>query len=71
MASAEAARILIRNRKIDHARFGRETLRHVCEVPGNPDECRLYIGAGRHRYWRDGAWQSVNEMFARVPEAYR
>ena len=48
---------------ITHTRFAYARLRRVYEVAGNPDDCRLYVGDGGHRYYKDGAWPFVREMF--------
>jgi len=48
---------------IAHARFAYDRLRRVYEVAGNPDACRLYVGDGGHRYYKNGAWPFIREMF--------
>jgi hypothetical protein len=51
---------------IAEAQLAYEKLRQVYEVAGNPDDCRLYVGKGGHRYYKDGAWPFVREQFDKM-----
>jgi hypothetical protein len=44
---------------VEGARYAYEKLRHIFAVAGAPDDCRLYIGDGGHRYYKDGAWPFI------------
>jgi hypothetical protein len=49
---------------LDQVELAYEKLRHIYDVAGAADRCRLYIGEGGHRYYKDGAWPFVREYFA-------
>ena len=48
---------------IDQVELAYGKLREVYEVDGVEEQCRLYIGDGGHRYYKDGAWPCVREFF--------
>ena len=49
---------------IDQVKIAYQKLRHVYAVAGVAASCRLYIGEGGHRYYKDGVWPFVREFFA-------
>ena len=50
---------------IDQVELAYGKLREVYAVAGVEEQCRLYIGDGGHRYYKDGAWPFVREFFTR------
>ncbi len=54
---------------IQHAKAAYEELLQVYTAAGVPDRCRLYIGEGGHRYYKDGCWPFVREMFEEATQA--
>ena len=48
---------------IDEVRVAYQKLRQVYAVAGKPDNCRLYVGKGGHRYYKEGAWPLVRQHF--------
>ncbi len=44
---------------IRHVRHAYRQLKRIYTVAGAPDRCRLFVGAGGHRYYRAGAWPFI------------
>ena len=49
---------------IDQVEIAYQKLQRVYAVAGAAERCRLYIGEGGHRYYKDGAWPFVRKFFA-------
>ena len=49
---------------LDQVELAYEKLRRIYAVAGAEEKCRLYVGEGGHRYYKDGAWPFVREFFA-------
>lgn len=49
---------------ITHVREAFRRLRQVYLVAGVPERCRLYVGAGGHRYYAAGSWPFIRKWFA-------
>ena len=48
---------------IEHVRHAYERLKAVYTVAGVPERCELYVGAGGHRYYKDGVWPFLGRWF--------
>lgn len=48
---------------IEAVRSSFERLRAIYRVAGVEDRCELYVGAGGHRYYSDGAWPFIHRHF--------
>jgi hypothetical protein len=42
-----------------------ETVKNLYAAAGTPDNCRLVIGEGSHRFYADDAWPVVKELLAK------
>ncbi len=43
-----------------------QTLKQIYAVAGAPENCRLYVGDGGHRFYKAGAWPFIREQFAKT-----
>lgn len=50
---------------LKHVREGFRKLREVYRIAEAPERCKLYVGAGGHRYYSAGAWPFIRKWFAR------
>ena len=48
---------------IDQVKFAYEKLKEIYTVAGVPEQCKLYIGDGGHRYYKAGAWPFLRQYF--------
>ena len=48
---------------LEHVRYAYERLKSIYDVAGASDRCRLYVGEGGHRYYKDGAWPFLRRCF--------
>jgi hypothetical protein len=48
---------------IKHVREAFRRVRKVYQVAGAPDRCKLYVGAGGHRYYSAGSWPLIRKWF--------
>jgi len=46
---------------IEATRHAFEQLQAIYDAAGSSDNCDLYVGAGDHRYYKDGAWDFIDE----------
>lgn len=51
---------------IDAVRFAFAELQRIYRAAGVPGNCSLYIGPGGHRYYSDGVWPFIREVFSRT-----
>ena len=51
---------------IENARYAYEKLLQIYAVAGATDDCRLHVGDGGHRFYKDGAWPFIREQFQRL-----
>jgi len=54
---------------IENTRYAYDKLREIYAINGATDDCRLYVGAGGHRFYKDGAWPFVRHYFRRKTSA--
>jgi len=45
-----------------------ETIQRIYEKAGTPDNCRLVVGHGGHRFYPDDAWPAFHELSGWLPE---
>jgi hypothetical protein len=48
---------------IDQVKFAYGKLKEIYTVAGVPEQCKLYIGDGGHRYYKAGAWPFLRQYF--------
>jgi dienelactone hydrolase len=48
---------------ISASRFAFEKTKHIYTIAGASDNCRHYVGAGGHRYYKAAAWPFINQHF--------
>ena len=49
---------------IEQVRTAFSDLKRIYSVAGVPEHCTLYVGNGGHRYYKDGAWPSLERYFS-------
>ena len=48
---------------VEHVKYSFERLQKIYAAAGGPENCRLYVGEGGHRYYSDGCWDFVRKHF--------
>ena len=49
---------------LEHVQHAYDRLKQIYSIAGAEDHCRLFIGDGGHRYYKDGAWPFLKRYFA-------